>query len=117
MTLLNFVFGSALFENGELFAVAADTGKGLAFPVAAQLHALMANRAAGVRLFGDRFPMAALPVLADEHCAAFAVYFQHQFSAVRAMCSCDIVVLKLLIAAFDFSDRLLCVLLHFFNEG
>ncbi|MDI5790778.1 hypothetical protein PO124_27280 [Bacillus licheniformis] len=35
--------------------MAADTGKGLAFPVAAQLHALMANRAAGVRLFGDRF--------------------------------------------------------------
>ena len=61
--------------------------------------------------------MAALPVLADEHCAAFAVYFQHQFSAVRAMGPCDIVMLKRLIAAFDFSDRLLCVLLHFFDKG
>lgn len=97
--------------------MAADAGECLAFSVSSQFHALMAVRAAGVRLFGDCFAVAALPVLADEHCAAFAVYFQHQFSAVRAMGPCDIVMLKRLIAAFDFSDRLLCVLLHFFDKG
>ena len=47
----------------------------------------MAYRAAGVGAAGEGFPIAAFPVLTYKQPAVLPVYFQHQFTALRAFCA------------------------------
>ena len=88
----------------------ADTDKDRALPFSYQFHAFVAYRAAGVCGPGNRFPISALPVLADQQFCAFTVYSQESFPAAGTDLVCQVLMTENALFLADLMDKFLRVI-------
>ena len=87
--------------------MAAGAYKDLSVALSPQLHPFMAHGASGVGGPGDRFPVSALPVLADQHLAVLSLYQQQVFSAPGTFFTCHVVMAEFPLSPADLFGQLL----------
>src|SRR5699024_7766279 len=107
---------SAFLERRKLLPMAAYARECLPFAFSVQFQALLAVRAASIRVFINIFLIIARTVFAAQHFAMAIFNFEHKTVSARAFRASEIIMLERRVRAFNLTDDFFRVRLDFRDE-